>query len=262
MAESDISKIKNNLDKYIVKPLNFFGFGGFVFDREGETVVSLRNEITDHYAEDNTTIQDQIAVRPKMITLTNYVGELADIVEGGFTRDVQEVTQKLTVLSEALPDLSDAAKQAQEAIRQSVNQGIDTGDSEFPSQDRILDLYSLAKNFTPPITKQEQAYLYFKAIRDQKILLSIETPYEFMTSMAIENITIRQAEDTRFVSEFSVTFKEIRFAQTQFVQITSQGRRGAQAQSTDDRGQIDGTNDDSTLAGIWRERYGGDIFEQ
>lgn len=244
---SDISKIKTNFDKYVVKPLNFFGFGGFVFDVEGETTVTFQNEITDHFAEDNSTINDHIAVMPKRVTLRNYVGELSDIVSDETRTDIQRVTQKLTILNGLLPDLSDAAEQAQQTIQDAVNEGIDIENIDLPDQRQILDIYSIVQNFTPPVDEQAKAYLYFKALRDQKILLSVETPFEFMTNMAVETIVARQGEDSRFISDFTITLKEIRFANTEFVQLTSQGRRASQAQATDDRGIVNGNEVQSSV---------------
>lgn len=52
------------------------GVAGFVFDIEGEEVFELRSEITDHYIENNTSIQDQWGRLPERVTLKGYVGEL------------------------------------------------------------------------------------------------------------------------------------------------------------------------------------------
>jgi len=35
-----------------------------------------------------------------------------------------------------------------------------------------LNLYALAKNILPPTSKQQQAYQYFKALMENKILMS------------------------------------------------------------------------------------------
>lgn len=259
MAQTDVSKIKNSLDKYVVRPLNFFGFGGFVFDVEGESSVSLTNEITDHYAEDNSTINDHIGIRPKRVTLKSYVGELSDIVNDEDKQPVQEVTRKLTTLSAYLPDLATAAQQSLEAIQQGVNEGVDVGNIEVPDQRQIVDIYAVVQNFIPPTTKQEAAYQYFKALRDQKILLSLQTPFEFMTNMAIETITATQGENTRFITDFTVTLKEVRFASTQIVPITKQGKAAIQSQPVDDRSTILGKEQDaSVLAQIIQATFGGD----
>lgn len=240
---TDIANIKKTLDQYIVRPANFFGLGGFVFDVEGDAVVTLTNEITDHYAEDNTVVQDNIAVLPKRVVLQSYVGELADIVEGGAPSIAEKVTRKLTVLNGLLPDLSAGVQQVKDALRRDNGQeGLDIGKVGDISLENALDIYSIVKNFTPPTSKQEEAYQYFKALRDQKIIMSIQTPFEFMTNMAIESVVARQGASTRFVSDFTVTFKEIRTAKTVITGLTKEGRAAQQTQAPDDLGNVDGIN--------------------
>lgn len=240
---TDVAKIKKTLDQYIVRPANFFGLGGFVFDVEGDAVVTLNNEITDHYAEDNTVVQDNIAVMPKRVVLQSYVGELADIVEdrdNGFT---QKVVRKLTILNGLFPDLAAGAQQVKDAIQtQNGQDGIDIGAIGDVSLEGALDIYSIVKNFTPPTSKQESAYQYFKALRDQKILMSIQTPFEFMTNMAIETVVARQGAGTRFVSDFTVTFKEIRFAETITTEVSAEGRRAQQTKLPTDQAEVNGVN--------------------
>ena len=65
---SDAQLLIDSLKQYVVTPLNAFGVGGFVFDSEGDTTVNLSADITDHYLEDNTSVQDHIAIKPKRVT--------------------------------------------------------------------------------------------------------------------------------------------------------------------------------------------------
>ena len=255
MADLDnIAGIKDVYKKYIVRPAGLFGLAGFVFDIEGEANAQLQNNITDHYTEDNTTISDHITVLPKRITLKNYVGELADIVDDSFERDIQKVGQKLITLGAYVPSITDAAQQALPSIKQFINGdkgATDLNISDIANNvelDDIANVYSLVKNFAPPIPKQSQAFLYLKALRDQKILVSIQTPFEFMENMAIETIVARQGEETVSMSDFTVTFKEVRFATTQITQTSRQGRNAAQSSSSDGRGKISGQ--DSLLTDI------------
>src|SRR5260221_4663943 len=47
----------------------------FIFDYEGEQSLSLEADITDHFIEDNTSIQDHIALKPVRITTHGFIGE-------------------------------------------------------------------------------------------------------------------------------------------------------------------------------------------
>src|SRR6266576_7254366 len=50
-----------------------------LFHYEGEQTASLQSDITDHYIEDNTALQDQIALKPEETTTHGFIGELNDV---------------------------------------------------------------------------------------------------------------------------------------------------------------------------------------
>lgn len=74
----DIVRSLSTLEQQaIVRPNNPPpGIGGFLFDIPGDEWVQLTSDITDHYVENNTSIQDQIALQPEQITVKGFVAEL------------------------------------------------------------------------------------------------------------------------------------------------------------------------------------------
>lgn len=61
----------------IVRPNNPpRGVAGFLFDYDAEQFIELLSEITDNPVEDNTTLQDNIALLPERITLRGLIAEL------------------------------------------------------------------------------------------------------------------------------------------------------------------------------------------
>ncbi|TDE17719.1 phage baseplate protein [Dyadobacter psychrotolerans] len=209
----NISGFVDSFSKYIVRPINAFGLGGFVFDIANDTTVLLTNEITDHYTEDNSTIQDHIAVKPKRVTLSTFVGELVHRTDGNTDTVLQNVTQKLTILSDYLPKLSAGATQLKSVFEGKNKLDTLTG----IGVNNIVDLWATVKNLTPPTQRQQQAYMYFKALAEQKIIVSLQTPFEYMANMAIESVTAVQSGDSEWISEFTITLKEIRYAKTKTV---------------------------------------------
>lgn len=208
---SSLSNITTAINQYVVAPLAAFGVGGFVFNAVGEATGILSADITDHYTEDNTAIQDQIAIRPKRITLKGYVGELVYTPVGNDSPAIQTLAQKLTSLSSFLPAITASAEQAQQAIANPTNLDLPTalGDAS--------NLYGIVKNMLGafgPTQNQQNAYNYFKALWQTGTLMGVQTPWEFMTNMAIESINVVQPENSMWISDFSVTFKEIRIAKT------------------------------------------------
>lgn len=207
---NDLQLITDSFSKFIVTPINSFGLGGFVFDNDGDTTVTLQAEITDHYTEDNKTIQDHIAIKPKRVTLKGYIGELVYRDGDDGSSFVQKAVQKLTTVSSFIPKLSAAASQATDLIQSARDGNISLGNVSLESVNKVLDLWGLVKNMDTSGSKQAQAYMYFKALYEQKILCSLQTPYEFLSNMAIESIIALQPEGTKYVSDFTITLKQIR----------------------------------------------------
>lgn len=206
-----IQKIKRDiLDTYIVRPANAFGLGGFVFDVEGSIEINCESDITDHYIEDNTAIQDHAANKPVTIILKNYIGELVDIRTNKVNRAVQKVTQKLTEIN----GFRTALSSAQETLRTVIK-------SEKSLEGKIKDTteaYSTLRNVLPGRTKQMQAFLYLEMLWRNKLFVTVETPYKFYNNMLIERIKPHQDEETKQMSDFTITLKQIR---TSSVELTN-----------------------------------------
>lgn len=204
-----LDAFKDSFGQYVVTPISAFGIGGFVFDVEGDTTHSLGAEITDHYTEANYAVQDHIAIKPKKITLKNYVGELVYRPNGDGNTTLQKVARKLTVLGSYLPALSNGGKQVQSLLTETQD-----SISFNTALNSAVNVYSIFKNLNPPIPRQQQAYQYFKALMEQKVLVSVQTPFEYASNMAIESIVATQPEGSKFISDFAITLKEIRLAKT------------------------------------------------
>lgn len=209
MANS-LDSIVANLQNYVVAPAAIFGLAGLVFDVEGESIADLSADITDHYTEDNKALQDHIAIKPKRITLKGYQGEVIYGNPNNTIGFLQKAIQKLTAVSAYLPSLAAGTEQLIESIQ--ANKLPDTTLSS------AADLYGAVKSLIPVLNdcpRQASVYAYFKSLMTQGILLSVQTPWEFMTNMAIESVIAIQAEGTKTITDFSVKLKEIRIAKTQ-----------------------------------------------
>lgn len=243
----DLSLIKDSFSKYIVSPLNAFGLGGFVFDIEGDTTINLNAEITDHYIENNNAIQDHIAIKPQKISLHNYVGEVVYRLDNSTNTPVQKLTQKLTILNEYVPILSAAATQTKSLLESKDIIGTLTNSfNKTNIQSTISSAASLwenIKNLTPTNSKQQKAYMFFKALFEQKILVSLQTPFEFISNLAIESITAMQTEDTKYISDFSITLKKIRTVSSATVAFNPNdffGKAATQIQGVINQGNTQG----------------------
>ncbi len=162
-----------------------------------------------------------MAIRPKKITLKGYVGEL---IYGENDQDnsiLQKLTQKLTVITSYLPTLSSAATQIQE--------GIASPNATTLPLSSAANIYGLVKNVIPALgigSNQQRAYAYFQALQSQAILVGVQTPWEFLTNMAVETIYAVQSEDSKYITDFSITFKQIRIASTVTTAFSSESTGG------------------------------------
>lgn len=245
LNKTSLDVLKEGLDRYIVRPANALGLGGFVFDVEGETSVTLESDITDHYVEDNSAIQDHWAVRPVRVTLRSYVGELVYRNERQPIEGLQRVVSKLTTVSSYLPQITDTA----ERIKSSIADGITFDDAVS----NAVNLWDLTKDLNPSATEQQKAYLYFKALQQQRMVVSLQTPFEFLQNMAIESLVARQTEDTRDISDFSITLKQIRtasFVTVPFNAANYQSRNGQQRQEAEEKGKVQGRDTSILYEGV------------
>lgn len=246
----NFNAIKENFDFFIVSPLEEFGLSGFVFHVDRDAMINLNAEITDNYVEDNTAVQDHMAIRPLKVTLKSYIGELNFSNSNALEEIQQIVATKLGVLGAYTPELVAQMNQARKFIAEARE--------TFRKVTNLYkDLWTLTKNANPGATEQQKAYLYFKSLMQKKVFVQVQTPFEFLDNMLIEGIVAVQPEDSKFVSEFSITLKQIRTTSLVFTSFNAerfQEREQEQRQDKVDNGKLSGKDDGtlrkSTLAGF------------
>lgn len=213
--------VDNVVNQYIVKPLGgkqTIGISGFIFDIIDTEEVLLESEITDHYVEDNYAIQDHITIKPIRFTLKGYVGELNDIFSNSFLSVLTNI-QSIGTVGGLLPEFSAQATQVYAKVAASASK---VGNVLNQAQN-LFDLFT-GKSTTN--NEQQKAYKFFQDMWISRQLCTVETPFRVFENMAIERVAITQTGTTKFVSEFSVSFKEIKVANTLIVKKTVTGMDG------------------------------------
>lgn len=208
-----------------------------LFHYEGEQTVALESDITDHYVENNTAIQDQIALRPETITTHGFIGELNDIAPAAL-QAVQAIANKLTIIGAYTPVLSatallayNEAFQAYQIADNAVNAAVSAWSSiTGGGGESVIGSNGLTvkSNQTKQQTYFQQFYGYWRS----RTLFTVQTPWAVFQNMAIKSLRAIQDAETNMITDFEVSFKTIRFAQTISLtgfQITYQGRAGSQA---------------------------------
>lgn len=184
------------------------GIAGFIFDVTGDEGVELESDITDHFVEDNTAIQDQIALRPEVVTVNGSVAELIYALPKG--SQVATGFNPLPLIDGLLPKLLPNALQAQ-VLR------VETAAKDILAIIHTRSLYGFYSSKLaqqPNETKQSKAFGYFYQLWKGRQLSTVETPWGFFTNMAIQSLASKQPADTRSITDFSITFKKIHTAKS------------------------------------------------
>lgn len=202
----NISDLLNNVvNQFIVTPSGdpgYIGRKGFVFDVLGDEEVMFDSDITDHFVEENFAIQDHIALRPPRFTLTGYVGEITDIFQNAFL-NILTTIQSIAGISDYTLEFGAQATQVYNKITAIASQvGVVINQAQ--------NIYNIIAGPSTIETKQQSAYNKFVDLYMNRTLCTVETPWATWPMMGIESIRILQRDNNRFVSEFSVTFKQIR----------------------------------------------------
>lgn len=202
----------------------------FLFDYEGEQVLTLESDITDHYVENNTAIQDQIALRPEMFVTHGFVGELNDVTPFAL-KPLKFAADRLTSITAYEPQLSTTALlayalafQAYQTAANLINTAVSAWDSLLGNENQ---------------TKQQIAYQKFYGYWKDRTLFTIQTPWCVFQNMAIKSLRAIQDAETDKVTDFELTFKMIRTASTFITSgsdVSVSGRLGAQSSNLTDLG--------------------------
>lgn len=226
---------------------NAYANPALLFHYEGEQTAHLKSDITDHYIEDNTAIQDQWALHPVTITTHGFIGDLNNVPPNQVIAFIQQqLVTRLTTISAYTPALSVSALNAynqalfiyQTAVKLkqaavSAWNGLSSGNAS------VINGVSLAKqqNQTP----QQTYFQLFYGFWTSRALFTVQTPWAVFQNMAIDTLRAIQEADTNVITDFEVTFKQIRFANTlvlggQAPVLDSYGRAATQSGSLVDLG--------------------------
>lgn len=226
--------INNVVKGFVVRPLGAaYGIDGFLFDVIEDEEVRLEAEATDHFIEDNSAIQDHVALRPIQFTLKGYVSEL-NTVNSQALDSVFSKAASLGDIAGLAPEFSAQANQ----IHAKINNVVGKIDNYINQANNIFDIFSQQGTSE---NNQQKAFAYFLNLWQSRQLCNVETPYKIYTNMVITMVSAIQRGDTNMQSMFAVTFKEIRTAQTLTLDAPiATGRAGAGLDTAKALGQLTG----------------------
>ena len=203
------------------------GIAGFLFDVQGDEVTEFASEISPHYAEDNTTLNDQIALRPVTARVSGLVAELTDNLMAD--EPWERIFETMPINSAFIPELT------AQALEGAVSDEL----AKIALQDQFIGTPSLYTEYQnklpqqPGDTRQSAAFSYFYQLWLARQLFTVETPWGFFKNMALAAVRSEQTEDTRYLSNFTLVFQQMRFAREVTVNAGQlAGRRQFQANAS------------------------------
>lgn len=230
------------------------------FDTIEEHTISIQNQITDNYIENNTSIQDHIAHSPITIIMRGLIGEVVykppmtalNKIRGKLNNPYISnfgitISDKLSLIPALLPSVSNVTQIARNVAQYT--------EASYRRYEKII------KNFGEGGYRQsrlEEVYDKLKTMRDYNDLLIVETPYQVFDNMVIQSVTLRQG-NVNYVSDIEMTLKQINYASTYTTEPNLEVMamyNAVQRTDTANHGKAQGVSLDNTIIGDWAVRFG------
>lgn len=217
--------------------------GAFTFDYRGDDSVDLDTEITDHWLEDNTAVQDHIGVRPMIVTIKGFVAELSlsrtqlAFINKAFSSITNGLSQVDAYLGHYTPGAIDSL---QKGISQAQNIAIQIEQAAARAA-QIASFFQAG----PAMNKQQAAYFQLSSLALARVIFTVATPFQVFDNMAIMSLRVIQPKETRGWSDFTVKMKQLNFTEDlslPFFSANYAGRTGGQIQNQTQNGSTQGTS--------------------
>ena len=183
---------------------------GFVFDYCGDVKAELDTDITDHFTESAIFIQDHAILKPRMVTLRGFVGELVARPPVGLNALFNTLTGGLTAVDSYLGKNTRGATAKLQKAANFAQTTTAKLNAIAAKGNRILNI--LGKNVAK--SKQAIAWQKLEEFWALRMPMRIFTPTRQYENMMVKSVVWTNPESTKFWSEIIVTMKEIRIAET------------------------------------------------
>lgn len=229
-----------------------------LFHYEGDNSVGLKSDITDHFVEDNTAVEDQIALRPEIVSVTGFIGELNNVLPTAL-QVLQNIANNLLLVESYQPALTvtalvklNQAKLLYDSAKSVANSAVAAWSSLASSADQIGTTGTFTVGSSAFLQNKQQAmFQQLYGYWYNRVLFNVQTPWAIFTNMAIDSMDPTQDETTRMITSFKINFKKIRTASSQTTSTNlSAGRTQTQSSSLVNLGTTSGIAGSSLGSGI------------
>lgn len=245
------------------------------FDVITDHSISITNNITDNYLENNTAIQDTIAHAPLECSINGMIGELVYIPSTNNPRYLRRIyedinsklhareilgsqidgeysnyvaTDKLSTLGQLLPPVDNVTQLAKNAVVYVED-----------SIDRYKKIYKNLKRNLKEQTRLQTVYETLKKLSDTNTSLIVTTPFQTLYNMYIQNIDFDQGNENH-TANISISLKQLNFTVINITDpdqnVISKYSKEAQAQ-VENNGKADGIMSKDSGIGDMIHKFSG-----
>lgn len=239
-----------NAGEAIVNILGATGIAGFKFNVPQTEQVRFENEITDHYVESNYAIQDHIARKPVVITLSGLVGDYFYTVNK-IEDALALITPTITLIKEFIPQITSVVQrqkinftneQKQKLVKQdNGSYKVLVNGKEYEYEFNTMDLFTLFQSLYKLKSPQTRAFLFFEAMWKSGARFSVETTWKRYDNMVVQSVTPKR-DNNADITEFTIVCKQMEFTASKVETIEEyKNRTQLQKATATNKGAVKGT---------------------
>lgn len=252
-------KENSDIKEAVVNVLSNTGIAGFRFNIDVTQQIKMESDVTDHYIADNSVVQDNIILKPVIITLNGLHGEYFYSVNK-FQDTLAKVVPTFKLIEQFLPELTPAAMQTKLAWQKNQSDlkalatNYATYDKSIPFNKIIsttfdnlngVDLFLLFQNLYKLKSAQTRAFYYLSLLWQTRSCFTIATSWRTYQNMVITSL-VPVRDSNADITDFTITFKQIRKTQSLVTNIDKAGRLKDQTSPIADKG-VDKGEEVSTI---------------
>jgi hypothetical protein len=218
------------------------GIGGWMFDIPTGESLELDSDVTDHYVESGSFVTDHAVLKPIIITLKGYKGEL--IYTAPKKNTLTGILNNATSLLGAVPAyFGPLTPGAATKITTIANQASYVASQAQAIAKRGSNLVKYFSGEDNTANLQQKAFIELQALWNSKQIMTVQTPWGFYKNMIIQHVTPKQDESSNDYTDFTVTLKEMRFTDVKMTKFNATSYKSAidaQAAPKDTVGPVKG----------------------
>lgn len=196
------------------------------FDYLAEESNTAEASITDNYVESNYSVQDHIAVKPRIYRLKGYVGEVIFKQPTKFVKAISDWANNHPVLKNTLEKLK-PINQISGIVSNYTQAAINVVNQVESSYNRYKQIYEQFKNINQEFVgiRQKTVSTLLLNLLEQRIPVKLtdlafedDIPGRENRLYFLQSVSSRQG-DNRFISDYEVTIKEFRIVGTILTEV-------------------------------------------